>query len=168
MVILNSDIATYFYRLLHEVKGKTFPKISLKNLSNFPIPDVSLSKQEELINLGNKMLEINKTLQNEINSFHKWLKRTFNIEKLSKKLQNYHTLTFDEFLKEVKKAKVDIKPRKTQDLLENEFNESLKIISSLNEDITSIDGEINNVVYELYGLTSDEINIVEESINLDD
>lgn len=77
------------------------------------------------------MLQLNKDLQDEINSFHEWLQRTFNIDKLSKKLEKYYKLDFEDFLKEVKKKKVDVKPRKTQQLLENEFNESIAVIKPL-------------------------------------
>ena len=52
----------------------------------------------------------------------------YKIEKFSKKLDKYYELSFDEFLDELKKKKVDIKLRKTQELLKNEFEESIKLL----------------------------------------
>lgn len=90
--------------------------------------------------------------------------KTFELDKLSKKLENYYELSFEEFLKEMKKAKVNTKQRKTQDLLETEFNESVAIVHELQSQIEEIDSEINQLVYSLYGLTDEEIAIVEESL----
>ena len=109
-------------------------------------------------------LDSNKKLNLEIKSFHNWINRTFNIEKLSKKLENYYELDFEEFLKEIKKKKVDISKRKTQELLENEFNESISIIKPLQKEIQQLEKEIDNIIYELYDLTPDEINIIEDSL----
>ena len=83
---------------------------------------------------------------------------------LSKKLENYYELDFEEFLQEVKKKKVDITQRKTQDLLEKEFNESLEIIEIIQREIKETDDKINQLVYDLYELTEEEINIIEESL----
>ena len=116
-----------------------------------------------LTNLVDMIINENKKLINEINSFHKWLNRTFNIDKLSKKLKNYYELDFEDFLKEIKKKKVDITKRKTQELLENEFNESISIIKPLQNEIQEIENKINQLVYELYDLTAEDITIIENS-----
>ena len=99
-----------------------------------------------------------------MNSFQKWLKRTFEIENLSNKLEKYYELDFEEFLKEIKKKKVDIKQRKTQELLEKEFLGSLGLIQDLQREIKETDDKINQLVYELYELTEEEITIIEKSL----
>ena len=98
-------------------------------------------------------MDLNNKFREEKNSMQKWLKRTFVMDKLSKKLENYYPLDFEDFLKEMKKIKIDIKQRKTQGLLEKEFNGSLKIINSLQNKINEIDENINQLVYSLYDLT---------------
>ena len=82
------------------------------------------------------MIELNKNLINEINGFKEWLQREpFNIDKFSKKLDKYYELSFDEFLAELNKKKVDTKQRKTQELLKNEFEDSINKINPLIEEI---------------------------------
>lgn len=54
--ILNSKPSTYFYRSLHDIKGKVFAKISLDNLSSFPIPSIQ-SYPKNFIDLVNKIIE---------------------------------------------------------------------------------------------------------------
>lgn len=48
-------------------------------------------------------------------------------------------------------------------LLENEFNESVAIIKPLQKEIQELESKINQLVYELYGLTTEEIDIIENS-----
>ena len=165
MGILNSYPATYFYRLLHDIKGKVFAKISLKNLGMFPIPEILLEEQKPLINLVDEMIQLNKDLTNEINGFKDWLNRTYKIDKFSKKLDKYYELSFEDFLNELKKKKINIKPRETQELLKKEFEGSLSKIDPLLKKILKTDNEINQMVYELYGLSEDEIKIIEDSLD---
>ena len=73
----------------------------------------------------------------------------YNIKKFSKKIDKYYELSFDEFLTELKKKKVDIKLRKIQELLKNEFQESIKVINPLLQQIKETDREIDKMVYSL-------------------
>lgn len=109
------------------------------------------------------MLQLNKDLMNEINGFKDWLQTTFKIVKFSQKLDKYYKLSFEEFLAEVKKKKVDVKSRKNYNLLKSEFEGSLSIINPLLHEITETDKEIDSMVYDLYGLTEEEIRIIENS-----
>lgn len=59
---------------------------------------------------------------------------------------------------------VNIKDRKTQELIESEFNKSINIIKPLQNSIQELENEINQIVYELYGLTDEEIVTIENSL----
>jgi hypothetical protein len=83
---------------------------------------------------------------------------------MSKKLDKYYELSEDEFIDELKKKKVDTKSRKNREYLEREFTESLAIIKPLLQQIEETDNEIDRMVYELYGLTDDEIKIVDDGV----
>ena len=66
---------------------------------------------------------------------------------------------------EIKNKKADISKRKTRELLENEFNENIAIIKPLQSEIQELESKINQLVYELYGLTTDDIAIIENSFS---
>ena len=83
----------------------------------------------------------------EVSGFKDWLWTTFHIDKFSKKLNKYYELSFDEFLVELKRKNVDVKPLKTQELLKSEFEMSVAKIKPLKEEITVTDKKIDN-----YGL----------------
>ena len=110
----------------------------------------------------NSILELNNKFITETEGFKKWLKRTFNISKLSNKLENYYELDFEEFLNQLKNRKINISKRTTQNLLENEFTSSIDKLTPLKNNIKKIEENINHDVFELYGLNQNEIQIIND------
>ena len=86
----------------------------------------------------------------------------FQIDNISKKLRNWHKLEFKEFLTELKKAKVKLSLSEEAEWMQY-FNEQKQNAQELKAKIEKTDKEIDQLVYELYGLTEEEIKIVEES-----
>jgi hypothetical protein len=111
---------------------------------------------------ADKMLELNKNLQETKQNFLNELK----LEKLTKKLQNFEELTFDEFIKEYTKS---LKLKFADKLAERNFKQEWQAIFENDKAITCkikaeieiTDKEIDKMVYELYGLSDEEIKIVE-------
>ena len=95
--------------------------------------------------------------------FQRILQRKFEgLEKLPKKLENWHELTFADFIKELKKKKIVLsfeEEGKWEDYFLPEQQKALEIKAQ----IIKTDKEIDAMVYELYGLTDKEIAIIENS-----
>lgn len=86
--------------------------------------------------------------------------REFNLTTLPGKLQNWHTLTYSEFLKELSKLKVSLTlPQKAE--WESYFTKEQAAAQALTNQITATDKAIDQMVYQLYNLTEEEIKIVE-------
>jgi len=139
--------------------------VYLNDLRRLPIYPATIDQQKVFIEKTEKMLENNEKLVSEVYGFKSWMSRTYKVDKFSKKLDKYYELTFDEFLNELKKKKVDIKPRITQEALKKEFDDSLNRISPLLSEIKKTDEKIDQMVYDLYGLNEDEIEILKRSVN---
>lgn len=99
----------------------------------------------------------------EKNQFLDLITQKFSIEKPTTKLQNWPSLDFNGFLGELKKAKVKLSLSEDAEWMAY-FNEQKTKAQELQSEITRIDQEIDRLVYELYGLTEEEIKIVEGSI----
>ena len=162
---LNGLFLSKLYKFLFQSMSSSLGKETVEMRKSYikKVPILHSEHYEKAISSEvSIILEKNKLLTPEIRSFRNWLRRTFGIDTLSKKLEKYYELNFEEFLLEIKKKKVDITQRKTQDLLEKEFYASLEIIGSLQREIKETDDKINQLVYELYELTEEEISIIEE------
>lgn len=162
--IINSKMMTWYYeeRFMDKNK-KNFAKILIENAKNLPII-INYNLLDGIVSNVDSIIELNKEFFSVRNAFQTWLKIEFEIEKLSKKLENYYELNFEEFLKELKMKKVVVKPNQIQELSEI-FNESLGKVEYLQRDIKEADNKINHLIYELYDLTDEEIEIIENNIN---
>ncbi|MCZ7603039.1 MAG: hypothetical protein M5R37_09225 [Melioribacteraceae bacterium] len=85
------------------------------------------------------------------------------IDRISNKLDAFYNHDFKTFLDELKKKKVTLS-LKEQDEWEEYFNEHKEKILELQSQIKQTDREIDQLFYQLYDLTEEEIKIVEESV----
>jgi len=133
-----------------------------KYFSQIPIPENS---DKELHGLVENMIHLTKEQQKIINSFRKYYQSQFLIEKLNNKLQNWHNLEFGDFIKELNKAIKKAGGEKLSKMDEMEWMEVFETkkaeAQKLKSEIDKTDREIDQMVYELYGLTKKEIKIVE-------
>lgn len=125
--------------------------------------------------LAERMIEMNKKKNGETKGFLEWLEREIEteIDKLTNrtKLKAYYELEFDELLEILKKNKkkisITLSNREFQDNLKKEFEKSKGVLSPLRNKIEATDKLIDQIVYRLYGLTDEEIKIVESSLSTD-
>lgn len=162
LAILNSKPATVFYRILHDIKGKVFAKISLENLSNFPIPlineDVKLTFKISV----HKILGLNKDLQNMTTKFIKILTSELALAEPSKKLQEWYNLEFTDFVKELKKRKIELSLAQKSEWIDF-FEIEKQKANAIQFEIETTEKQIDQMVYELYELTPEEIEIVKNN-----
>ena len=161
LVVLNSTLISYYF-MKNTAKSvrKLFPKIILNDLRKFPFKEISLKEQQPFIEKADKMLSLNKNFQELSQKFQRMIMREFSLEKISTKLQNWYLLNFTEFIKELSKVKVKLNLSQKADW-EDYFIAEKSKAETLNNEITKTDKEIDRMVYELYGLTEEEIRIVE-------
>jgi hypothetical protein len=145
-----------------ELRGGYF-RFKTAYLEPFPLPKLkSLDEQKPFVEKADKMLSLNKQLQETKQNFTNEL----GLEKLTKKLQNFEELEFEEFVSEYAKAK---KLKFVDKLAERNFKqewqaifENDKILTCrLKDEIAKTDKEIDEMVYKLYDLSDEEIGIVE-------
>lgn len=162
-ILLNSSLTSFwFVNTFDKLQRWLFPQFKVNELWIFPIKNISLSKQKLFIEKADFMLDKNKELQEKVNKFIKRLNSSFEIEKSSKKLENFYDLEFSEFVKELKKKKVELS-LKDQDEWEEYFDSYKKEILELKHQIYACDKEIDEMVFDLYKLSKEEREIILEN-----
>ncbi|TQD39412.1 Eco57I restriction-modification methylase domain-containing protein [Haloflavibacter putidus] len=174
--ILNSKVMWFFLKNTGSEYRGGYYVFKTNYLKPFPLPEIS-SNAQEIINLVNEILAQNKDFSSKTEKFQNYLLSQYPVEKLSKKLQNWHELDFGDFIKELNKAinKENRARRKNEQseipklTKKNEFEwmelfeDNKKKAVELQTEINRIDNQIDQMVYELYGLTEEEIKIVENT-----
>lgn len=162
--ILSSKVVDFYISLIVDVlRGSTYA-IKKIYIEQIPLPELSEDIELELSILVDNIQNKQYSLSAEISNFIKWIRRTFNLENISNKLLKYYELDFNIFFKEITKI-TNILQREKQELLENEFNNSLNIVFSLQNEIQELESKINEIVYQLYELAPEEIAIIENTFN---
>ncbi len=163
--ILNSQLmAYYFVKNTAKSVRKMFPKIILNDLRKFPFKQLSEENQQPFIEKADLMLSLNKELQKKKNNFLNSLKEEKNIEKITKKIDAFYNFEYDILKKELSKQKVKFALGNENNEWREYFNTAKQKINKLQNQINQTDKEIDKMVYELYELTDEEIEIVEKSV----
>lgn len=118
--------------------------------------------------LADQIIEMNSAKNEEIKGFLKWLEREigYEIDDLTGKtaIKDYHEGNIEALLAVLKKNKqklsIDPSNRKFQERLEKHSSESISVLQPLKDKVQITDNLIDQIVYKLYGLTAEEIEIV--------
>jgi hypothetical protein len=187
--LINSKLFDRIYKAKCPQVGKVFAEVKPSIIKSLPIAEVGIDKENKI---GDVVIEMQNSISQfskSCNQFTNYLQSQFSIEKLSKKLQNWHELEFGDFIKELNKAvsyNKGLQPlatttkqglqqgdasscpakqlTKLQEMDWMEVFETKKAeVQKLKTEIDKTDAEIDAMVYELYELTEEEIKIIEGS-----
>jgi len=161
--ILNSTLINFYhkYRFL-DLEKELFQKILIANCKSLPIKNIPNNYEKNIILNVDIIINLNKEVQEQLQKFQRTIQRKFEIETLPKKLQDWYLLSYSEFIKELAKKKVKLSLSQEAEWEDYFLTEQQKA-TTLKQQIKTTDNEIDAMVYELYGLTEEEIKIVENS-----
>jgi hypothetical protein len=142
-----------------ELQGGT-REIRKVYFEHFPVPHADEEQTSKLAQYATDRSCLTNSLQTLTLKFQRTIQRKFNLEDLPGKLQNWYLLTYKEFIAELTKKKVRLSLKEEAEW-EAYFLEEAKQALEIKSEITKTDKEIDRMVYELYGLTEEEIGIVE-------
>lgn len=153
--ILNSNLINFIF--LKRFLNKDIYSFQLQQI---PIPKISSSQQQPFIEKAEKMLALNAELSEKSDLFLRLLSSKYQIDKLPRKIQKFRELDFAELLKSLKLSKL---PLAEQADLMQYFEQNKSTILALQSQIDQTDREIDEMVFDLYGLNEEERKIVMES-----
>jgi len=165
-------IDQYMKQLPIPAQTRANKRLSINDIPSLPENLSKLSFHDTLAHLAQKMLDMHKRKQNEISGFLTWLERFTgtSLENLSGYtiIQEYYDLPGgrEELIERLAKnnSKIpdnDMTGRKTQEQVIAEYEDSMSVLRPLLDRIAATDRLIDQIVYRLYGLTDEEIAVVE-------
>jgi len=163
--ILNSKLISFIFKQISsEIRGG-FLRWKRQYVYKLPIPsNISNDNLESNVDI---VLDKKIELDSIIERFSSYFSSSVNIAKLTKKLESWYDLDFIGFIKELNKA---IKKAGGTSLTKKDefewlelFEDNKQKAQELQNQINRTEKEIDAMVYELYGLTDEEIQIVENS-----
>ncbi len=160
--ILNSKVVWFFLKCTGDVLRGGYFTFTTEYLKPFHIPNPpNTTIETQISSKVNSVLKLNYQLNEKYSEFINRVKNSFSTEKLSKKLKEFYFLNWNELVSEIPELN-KFEP-KEQDKWQKYFEEHKENILNLRSSIAKIDGKINHLVYDLYGFTPEEIDVIEKN-----
>ena len=155
-------LLNYYYYLIVGEENRTFAQVKGVNLDKIPIKITAFNDQKPFILLADKMFSLNKTFNSKRLEFIEWIKSEFAVTEISNKLDSFYKLDFDEMKVELKKKMPKGKEFGPKEIgsLKKYYEDYKSELVVLDNEIKQTDLAIDEMVYELYGLTKEERDIV--------
>ena len=165
--ILNSPVVLKYLDMAFVKLDTTGWQWGKENMQQIPIPKITEQNQ----NIVEKIIQLSKELSEKTNALNIAIKnflQELQLEKIPQKLQNFDALDFDAFIKEYAKAlKIKfadkLEERNFKQQWQRLFETDKQSVMKLKTQIQTANTAINQMVYQLYGLTDEEIKIVEQA-----
>ena len=165
MGILNSKLMYRYWDETYSDGKKLFPKIKGYQIKQLPIANGDPEVEERITAYVKQTVQTTQMAQALTATFLRALHRRFPDLPLSRKLEDWPSLDFADFVGEVNKAlkKGKVAPLSLAQEMEWEslFEEKRAEVQELRGEILRLDREIDVAVYRLYGLTLAEVQVVD-------
>ena len=163
LAILNSKIAWFYLKSSGNVLRGGYLRFKSKYLEPFCIPIPEEKKKTLLISNITNVLDKHKKFDETYNKFVNLIRINFKAEKIPTSLTKFYQYTFHSLITSLQnetKTKLSLKDQ--SDFMDF-FESTTKDLIRLKTDIDKLDDEINKIVYDLYNLDKNEIEIVEKN-----
>ena len=161
--VANSNLISWFAtKKCSNFSKSIFPKLNPKDIKQLPIRNIDSECQKPFIEKADQMLSLNKMLQEISAKFQRTCERKFENLNLTKKLQDWYNLSYADFIKELSKQKIKLSLSEEAEWAEYFDQEKSKALE-IQSKIESTDKEIDQMVYQLYELSEEEVLIVQNS-----
>jgi len=163
---INSKLASFYFsnKIIDYSLGGGLIHATPGSQKKIPIVKISIENQEPFIKNTDLMISSKLKLNSQKDKFLRRILSSFAIDKTSKKLDSFWTLSFDDFQNEIKRLTKKKLSLKEQDEWEEYFNEYKQELTTLKQQVNDVDRELDQMIYNLYKLTPEEIKIVEDVI----
>jgi hypothetical protein len=162
MGLLNSKLVIFYIK--EKYRGATYNQgvtFTTEMILNLPCPQTFGKYVDKLAKLSIKRETISPLLSDERIKFSHRVRDNLRKIRITDMLMRFDELTFTQFISELAKQKIFI-PLNQQNEWEEFFNHSQTKCHNITKQISETDRKINQLVYELYELTEEEIKIIEE------
>ncbi len=161
--ILNSKLVWFFLKNICVIRNGGYIEVKPQYFEQIPIANIG--DKTDIDTKTNLIISLTTNFQKLELSFIKYLKSQFSFSSISKKIQKWHDFDFGNFIKELNKL---LKNSRQDKLSKSEeidwmelFEEKKNEILELKIKILETEDSINKIVYRIYKLTNEEIQLIE-------
>lgn len=158
LALINSKLINWIFQ--HEnfhMVGKPLAEVKVVYVERLPI--IIYKDQTQFIDLADKLIHFNVLSYEREHKFINYINEVYQPKKISSKIETFFSLEYKDFINELKKQKVQLNEKTKFELMEL-FNDEVQSITSIRHQINDLEEKLNNMIYNTYGLTNEEINMI--------
>jgi adenine-specific DNA-methyltransferase len=157
--LLNSNLVAFWLKYQGKLLGNLY-QVDKEPLLNIPIAVADEPTQAKIAQWVDEIIEHKKALKSGIENALDAIKIKYNLATIPNKLNEFYKMGINPFINELEALGVEISLDKIE-TLNSWYKEKSDKFNKLEKSITNIETAINQEVYKFYGLTYEEINIIE-------
>lgn len=161
LAILNSEILNSLFRSISIERRGGFREYKTQYVGKIPYPNINKEQIDCLTGFAFELQDLNAELNESTNDLTSYLEQTYKI-KATNKMNKWYEHSYEEILNELKKRKVKIDATESFDLMKL-FNKSKNHINTIQQKIAQKKENTNQIVYEAYGLSKQEIELIQNN-----
>ena len=158
--LMASNVLNFMFSLIGSNLGSKGFDLNKVLVEQLPIK-IDNEYHEKVIKIIDEINDLSEKISKNEKIMYDYLTNELNINKFTKKIENFYELSEKQFIKEIKKISTNLDEKEV--LLK--FNSLKTKINALNKDLILKNNELNQIVYKIYNLSDEEIKIIEEKIN---
>ncbi|GAB2524753.1 Eco57I restriction-modification methylase domain-containing protein [Spirosoma aerophilum] len=161
LAILNSKLIWSYLKRVCSVLGDEDKggRLELRSIYLKDLPIAQTNNKEPLSTRAEMMLNQNEALQRLKGQFLQLLQTQVELPTISRKLENWPELSFKDFLAELTKQKAKLSLSQQSEWMTFLAEQQAKA-RTIQTVLDQTEREINQLVFELYGLTDEEISVI--------
>lgn len=159
LALLNSKVVWYFLKGVCVVRSGGYLEVKPQYFSQIPIPQDFSAQESELSSISEKIISDTKKLSEISLRLLNLVQSELEVEKIPTKLNRWWTLNFTDF---VKALKVNLTLSQKDELIQV-FEKYSKECNELDQRVQNSNDEADRIIYKIYDLSDEEINIVEQA-----
>jgi TaqI-like C-terminal specificity domain/Eco57I restriction-modification methylase len=159
LAILNSKLVWYFLKSICVVRSGGYIEVKPQYFEQIPVPICTASQSENLGKQSEMAVTLTTNFQKINQRFQRFLQSNFPTLHANKKIETWYEMSFSALRTELAKQKMNIPIKEMMDFQEV-FEESKAAAKATQQQIIATERAIDALVYQLYELTSEEIELI--------
>jgi type I restriction-modification system DNA methylase subunit len=164
LALLNSKLFSFLYTSKSSLALKDdFRQTTLAEVRSLPVKEISKPEQQGLASGARRLTELHAEYFGLKRKLLRRISENFKV-RISQKLEQLVDLSFSEFKSEIERSAKRRLKLDEQDEWETYFNHNVKVLKVLRDEITAVEGDVDNMVCELYEINESERALIEASV----
>lgn len=164
--IFNSVLLNWFYQIEYYLEvGKPMAQVKASYLKKLPIPVANKGTQIQIERATKDLLALCQKKFDSKYAFLNYISKMYSPKKVTEKLEAFDTISFKEFVDELKKQKVKLSASQQMDLL-TLFDEQKSAINSISTQIAVVQASLDDLVFAIYQIPHDVAEQIKASMQI--